>query len=72
MKLPEGIVAYLWTASGLVSLVIIVFGIYWSYKNGQFDENIKYIVFNEEDGDAMKPPHEQVEAHPAPAAPKSH
>ena len=52
MKLPEGIVAYLWTATGLVSLVIVVFGIYWSYKNGQFDENIKYIIFNEEDGDA--------------------
>ena len=49
MKLPEGIVAYLWTATGLVSLVIIVIGIYWAYKNGQFDENIKYIVFQEED-----------------------
>lgn len=49
MKLPEGIVAYLWTATGLVSLIIIVIGIYWAYKNGQFDENIKYIVFQEED-----------------------
>ena len=27
MKLPEGIVAYLWTATGLVSLVVIVIGI---------------------------------------------
>ncbi|MHB1285833.1 MAG: cbb3-type cytochrome oxidase assembly protein [Leptospirales bacterium] len=49
MKLPEGIVAYLWTATGLVSLVIIVIGIYWAYKNGQFDENIKYVIFQEED-----------------------
>ena len=63
MKLPEGIVAYLWTATGLVSLVIIVFGIYWAYKNGQFDENIKYIIFNDEDGDSQKPPHEQTESH---------
>ncbi len=63
MKLPEGIVAYLWTATGLVSLVIIIFGIYWAYKNGQFDENIKYIIFNDEDGDTQKPPHEQPESH---------
>ncbi|BAM06386.1 cbb3-type cytochrome oxidase assembly protein [Leptospirillum ferrooxidans] len=51
MKLPEGIVAYLWTATGLVSLVLVVIGIYWAYKNNQFDENIKYLVFMEDDDD---------------------
>ena len=61
MKLPEGIVAYLWTATGLVSLVVIVIGIYWAYKNGQFDENIKYIVFMEDD-DEHKDKIEQMKA----------
>jgi nitrogen fixation-related uncharacterized protein len=61
MKLPEGIVAYLWTATGLVSLVVIVIGIYWAYKNGQFDENIKYIVFMEDD-DERKDKIEQMKA----------
>jgi nitrogen fixation-related uncharacterized protein len=61
MKLPEGIVAYLWTATGLVSLIAIVIGIYWAYKNGQFDENIKYIVFMEDD-DERKDKIEQMKA----------
>ena len=51
----DGWTIYIWLISGAMILVAVVFGIRWASKNEQFDEDIKYLVFDEGDKDKMDP-----------------
>lgn len=50
------LIPYLWAATGLVSLVMIVLAIYWAHTHGQFDENIKNQMFSDGDDDRYGDP----------------
>jgi len=54
-ELQDGWTIYIWLISGAMILVAVVFGIRWAAKNEQFDEDIKYLVFDENDEDKMSP-----------------
>ena len=47
----EVLIPYIWAATGLVMLIVIVLLIYWAYQNNQFDENIKDQIFSAGDDD---------------------
>ncbi|RMH50345.1 MAG: hypothetical protein D6682_06950 [Zetaproteobacteria bacterium] len=51
----DGWTIYIWLISGALILVAVVFGIRWAAKNEQFDEDIKYLVFDEGDEKKMDP-----------------
>lgn len=54
-SLPDGWTIYLWLVVAGVILVVAVFFLRWAAKNQQFDEDIKYVVFSEDDKDHMSP-----------------
>jgi len=54
-QLGEGWTIYIWIISGVAIVIAAIVGIIWASKNRQFDENIKYLVFNERDKDRMDP-----------------
>jgi len=47
IELQDGWTIYIWLISGAAILVGVVFGIRWAANNEQFDEDIKYLVFDE-------------------------
>ncbi|MFQ5345985.1 MAG: hypothetical protein ACE5DZ_08520 [Mariprofundus sp.] len=53
IELQDGWTIYIWLISGAAILVGVVFGIRWAANNEQFDEDIKYLVFDEDDKDKM-------------------
>ena len=53
VELQDGWTIYIWLISGAAILVGVVFGIRWAARNEQFDEDIKYLVFDENDKDKM-------------------
>jgi len=53
VELQDGWTIYIWLISGAAILVGVVFGIRWAANNEQFDEDIKYLVFDESDKDKM-------------------
>lgn len=53
IELQDGWTIYIWLISGAAILVGVVFGIRWAANNEQFDEDIKYLVFDENDKDKM-------------------
>jgi len=55
VELQDGWTIYIWLLSGAAILVGVVFGIRWAARNEQFDEDIKYLVFDENDQDKMSP-----------------
>jgi len=55
IELQDGWTIYIWLISGAAILVAVVFGIRWAARNEQFDEDIKYLVFDENDKDKMDP-----------------
>ena len=55
IELQDGWTIYIWLFSGAAILVGVVFGIRWAAQNEQFDEDIKYLVFDEQDKDKMTP-----------------
>ncbi len=55
IELQDGWTIYIWLISGAAILVGVVFGIRWAAQNEQFDEDIKYLVFDENDKDKMTP-----------------
>ncbi|HXH71372.1 MAG TPA: hypothetical protein VNI58_00965 [Mariprofundaceae bacterium] len=55
VQLQDGWTIYIWLLSGAAILVGVVFGIRWAARNEQFDEDIKYLVFDENDQDKMTP-----------------
>jgi len=54
-SLGEGWTIYIWLVSGVLIVVAAMIALRWAYKNHQFDEDIKYVVFSEEDKDRMDP-----------------
>ncbi len=55
MQLEDGWTIYIWLISGALILIAVVFGIRWAARNEQFDEDIKYLVFDDKDQDKMDP-----------------
>jgi len=55
IELQDGWTIYIWLISGAAILVAVVFGIRWAANNEQFDEDIKYLVFDDNDQDKMSP-----------------
>jgi len=55
LEFQDGWTIYIWLISGAAILVGVVFGIRWAARNEQFDEDIKYLVFDDGDKDKMKP-----------------
>lgn len=53
--LVDGWTIYLWLVVGGAILIAVVFGIRWAMRNEQFDEDIKYVMFTEDDRDRMDP-----------------
>jgi len=51
----DGWTIYIWMVSGVSILIAVVFGLRWASQNEQFDEDIKYLVFDDEDRDKMEP-----------------
>jgi len=54
-SLGDGWSIYLWLVVGASIIVISLYGIRWAWRNDQFDEDIKYLVFTESDQDKMTP-----------------
>ena len=46
---------FMLAAVGALILVAVAFGIRWAMRNEQFDEDIKYVMFNESDEERMDP-----------------
>jgi len=51
----DGWTIYIWLVSGVAILIAVVIGLTWAAKNEQFDEDIKYLVFDDRDEDKMDP-----------------
>jgi cbb3-type cytochrome oxidase subunit 3 len=49
----DGWTIYVWLIAGAMIIVAVMYWIRWAAKNDQFDEDIKYVVFDEDDKDKM-------------------
>jgi len=54
-QLPDGWTIYVWIAAGAMIIIAVIFALRWAYKTDQFDEDIKYLVFDENDRDKLSP-----------------
>jgi len=54
-NLEDGWTIYLWLVAGAGIIIAAIIAIRWAAKNEQFDEDIKYVVFDEDDQDKMSP-----------------
>ncbi len=54
-SLEDGWTIYLWLVAGVGIIIAALVAIRWASKNDQFDEDIKYVVFDESDKDKMDP-----------------
>jgi len=54
-SLEDGWTIYLWLVAGIGIIIAALVAIRWASKNDQFDEDIKYVVFDENDKDKMDP-----------------
>ncbi|PCI14801.1 MAG: hypothetical protein COB71_01725 [Thiotrichales bacterium] len=52
-SLPDGWTIYLWMVAAAGILIGAAFLLRWGFKNNQFDEDIKYVVFDDDDVDKM-------------------
>lgn len=52
-QLEDGWTIYLWLVAGVMIIIASIVAIRWAAKNDQFDEDIKYVVFDESDKDKM-------------------
>jgi len=52
-QLEDGWTIYLWLVAGAAIIIASIIAIRWAAKNEQFDEDIKYVVFDESDRDKM-------------------
>lgn len=53
--LLDGWTIYLWLVVGVMIIIAVIFGIRWAFRNEQFDEDIKYVMFDQCDKDKMSP-----------------
>ena len=51
----DGWTIYLWLVAGAMIVLAAVYMVRWAAKNDQFDEDIKYVVFDENDREKMTP-----------------
>ena len=51
----DGWTIYLWLVAGAMIVLTAIYWVRWAANNDQFDEDIKYVVFNESDKDKMDP-----------------
>lgn len=49
----DGWTIYLWLVAGAAIVVTAIYWVRWAANNDQFDEDIKYVVFDENDKDKM-------------------
>ncbi|MDR2195798.1 MAG: hypothetical protein LBE50_04245 [Gallionellaceae bacterium] len=54
-SLGDGWTIYLWLIIGAMIIMASIYWIRWAARNEQFDEDIKYLVFTEDDRDKMSP-----------------
>ncbi len=54
-SLPDGWTIYVWLIAGVLIILAAIVALRWAKKNEQFDEDIKYLVFDEKDKDKMSP-----------------
>lgn len=54
-NLPDGWTIYLWLVVAALILIAAGFMLRWAAKNDQFDEDIKYVIFDADDKDKMDP-----------------
>lgn len=54
-SLPDGWTIYLWIVAAAGIILASIIAILWARKHGQFDEDVKYLVFDEKDKDKMEP-----------------
>jgi len=52
-SLGDGWSIYLWLVAGGLIILACIYWIIWAKKNEQFDEDIKYVIFQETDEDKM-------------------
>lgn len=52
-SLPDGWTIYLWLVIGAMIIVAAIYWIRWGMQNEQFDEDIKYVIFDANDKDKM-------------------
>jgi nitrogen fixation-related uncharacterized protein len=52
-QLEDGWTIYLWLVAGAAIIIACIVAIRWAAKNDQFDEDIKYVVFDESDKEKM-------------------
>lgn len=66
-NLPDGWTIYVWLIVAAFILIAAAFMLRWAAKNDQFDEDIKYVIFDKNDRDKMDPDefkkHEDVMKH---------
>ncbi len=55
IELQDGWTIYIWLLAGAGILIAVAIGLRWASQNEQFDEDIKYLVFDENDRDKMDP-----------------
>ncbi len=51
----DGWTIYLWLIAGAGIVITAIYWVRWAAHNDQFDEDIKYVVFDENDKDKMDP-----------------
>jgi nitrogen fixation-related uncharacterized protein len=51
----DGWTIYIWLIAGVLIILAALVALRWAKKNEQFDEDIKYLVFDENDKDKMSP-----------------
>lgn len=51
----DGWTIYIWLIAGALIVLAAIVALRWASKNEQFDEDIKYLVFDENDKDKMSP-----------------
>ena len=54
-NLQDGWTIYLWLVAGVMIILASLYALRWAAKNDQFDEDIKYVVFDADDKDKMDP-----------------
>lgn len=52
-NLEDGWTIYLWLIFGAMIIIAAIYAIRWAAQNEQFDEDIKYVVFDDNDRDKM-------------------
>jgi len=49
----DGWTIYLWLVAGAMIIIAVIYWMRWGAQNEQFDEDIKYLVFDKGDKDKM-------------------